>query len=181
MPVDLEEFAARGLAPAVPIDVTVEIKADAADVWLAISGVGNLTNIHPFCETNEVERWPGPDGRDHVRYYSGVHYQRDVVEWRDGEGYDLAVGPPTGKIALARWTIEPNGPGRCSFGIEVTSFVRSDVGAEVQARYEKEVINEAIPPYLDGVVRGVGHFVETGQPVARNQFGPHPIYSPARH
>lgn len=181
MPVDLEEFAARGLTPAASIQATTEIKADGSDVWAAISEVGNLTNLHPFCETNEVERWPGLNGRDHVHYYSGVHYQRDVIEWRDGEGYDLAVGPPTGKIAFARWTIQPGSPGRCSFAIEVTSFVRSDVEAEAQARYEKEMIKEAIPPYLDGVVRGVGHFVETGQPVTRNQFGAHPIYSPAQH
>lgn len=179
MTIDFAEFAARGLAPAAPIEARTDINADAADVWAAISEVGNLTNVHPFCESNPVERWPGPNGRDHVRYYSGVHYQRDVLDWREGEGYDLAVGPPTGQIAFARWSIEANGLGRCRFGIEVTSFVKSDVGAEVQARYEKEVINEAIPPYLDGVVRGVRHFVETGQPVVRNQFGAHKIYSPA--
>ena len=175
---DFSEFEARGLAPAESILATITVNADATDVWAAISEVGNLTSVHPFCETNEVECWPGPDGRDHVRYYSGIHYRRDVVEWRDGVGYDLAVGPPAGKIAFARWTIEPTGPSQSIFGIEVTSFVRSDVDVEAKARYEKEMINESIPPYLDGVVKGVAHYAETGRPVARNQFGAHPIYSP---
>lgn len=175
---DLGEFAARGLTPAGSVKGATDITAKVADIWAAISETGNLTNIHPFCATNEVERWPGPNSRDHVRYYSGVHYQRDVVEWREGEGYEFAVGPPTGPTAHARWTIEPNGLDRCKFTIEVTSFVRSDVSAEIQERYTKEVIKAAIPPYLDGVVLGVKHYVETGQPVVRNQFGAHQIYSP---
>ena len=178
MVIDFAEFTARGLVPAAPIEAAVDIEADAADVWAAISEVGNLTNVHPFCATNEVDRWPGLNSRDHVRYYSGVHYQRDVVDWWEGEGYEFAVGPPTGPISLARWSIEANGLCRCRFAIEVTSFVKSDVSAEVQERYTKEVINEAIPPYLDGVVQGVRYFVETGRPVVRNQFGAHKIYSP---
>ena len=63
--------------------------------------------------------------------------------------------------------------------IEVTSFVRSDVSAAARERYERIAIRTSIPPYLDSVVRGVGHYSETGTPVVRNQFGPHDIYSPA--
>ena len=144
-----------------------------------ISEAGNLTNVHPFCESNDVDVWPGPGGRDHVRYYSGLHYQRDVLEWDDGTGYALALGPLSGKIAIARWSIEPSGPDRCTLSIEVTSFVRDDVSPESRARYEATVIKGAIPPYLDSVVRGVGHYSETGTPVVRNQFGPHDLYSPA--
>lgn len=140
---------------------------------------GSLTNIHPFCEVNDVERWPGLGSRDHVHYYSGLHYQRDVVGWREGSGYDFAVGPKSGKIAVASWWIEPTTPDSCRFGIEVTSFLRTDISAEVSARYEDKVIKAAIPPYLDAVVRGVAHYSETGVPVERNQFGAHEIYSPA--
>ncbi|MDG2112964.1 MAG: hypothetical protein P8N02_10165 [Actinomycetota bacterium] len=175
----LEPFAARGMAPTAPIEATWDISAGAGDVWAAISESSNLTNVHPFCATNEVERWPGLGSRDHVHYYGGIHYQRDVLDWRDGVGYDLAVGPPSGKIALARWWIDSTGPDRCRFGIEVTSFVRTDVSASARAQYEDTVIKGAIPPYLAAVVRGVGHYSETGTPVARNQFGAHDIYSPA--
>lgn len=172
-------FAARGLAPTDPIPATVDVDASASDVWAAIVERGNLTNIHPFCERNPVERWPGPDGLDHVHYYSGLHYQRDVLEWREGEGYDLAVGPPEGKLALASWTITPTDDTHCVFGIEVTSFVRTDADEASRARYVADVIGGAIPPYLDSVVRGVAHFAQTGDPVVRNQFGDHPLYSPS--
>lgn len=173
------EFTERGLAATAPIEVSRQINADASDVWAVISETGNLTNVHPFCASNDVERWPGPNSRDHVHYYSGIHYQRDVLEWSEGVGYDLAVGPPSGKIAIARWSLQPNGQGGCRFGIEVTSFVRSDVSAQARALYEEEVIKGAIPPYLDGVVQGVAYYAETGTPVVRNQFGAHEIYSPA--
>lgn len=174
-----EPFVERGLVPTAPIEVACDIDVAASDVWEAISESGNLTNVHPFCESNDVERWPGLDSRDHVRYYSGLHYERDMLEWREGTGYDLSLGPPSGKIAIASWSIEPTGGDRCRFAIEVTSFLRSDVGSRARERYEQDVIQGAIPPYLDSVVRGVGHYCETGMPVTRNQFGPHKIYSPA--
>lgn len=175
----LGPFTDRGMVPTDPLEATVEIAVSAADVWVAISESGNLTNIHPFCETNDVERWPGVGSRDHVRYYGGVHYQRDVVGWREGVGYDFAVGPPAGKIAIARWTIEPLTLDSCRFGIEVTSFLRKDVPLDERVRYEATVINGAIPPYLEAVVHGVAHYSQTATPVARNQFGAHEIYSPA--
>lgn len=173
-----DRFAERGLSPTEPIEAAVIVDAAASDVWGAISASGNLTNVHPFCEANPVERWPGPDGFDHVQYFSGLHYERHVLRWLDGVGYDLTVGPPTGPIAVARWRIDATSDASCRFAIEVTSFVRDDVPGEARARYIETVIEGAIPPYLDGVVRGVAHFCETGTSVRRNQFGPHPIYSP---
>ena len=173
-----EGLAARHMAPSAPIMVAREVNADAADIWRAISERGNLTNVHPFCRTNDVERWPGPDSRDHVRYYSGIHYQRDCTAWREGVGYDLEVGPPDAKTASARWLIEPMAAGRATFSIEVVSYLRSDLPPDRLASYVRDIVEGQIPPYLDGVVGGVAHFVETGVPVTRNQFGPHPIYSP---
>jgi hypothetical protein len=45
-----------------------------------------------------------------VRYYSGLHYQRDVLDWNDGKGYALALGPHSGKLAIARWSIWQDHP-----------------------------------------------------------------------
>ena len=175
----LDDFLVRGLLPTAPIEAKHDIRVASADVWAVISEAGNLTNVHPFCESNDVDVWPGAQGRDHVRYYSGLHYERDVLEWNDGKGYALALGPHSGKIAIARWSIDPTGVASCTLSIEVTSFVRDDVSPETRARYEATVIKGAIPPYLDSVVRGVGHYSETGNPVVRNQFGAHDLYSPA--
>ncbi|HAN07784.1 MAG TPA: hypothetical protein DCP89_04735 [Acidimicrobiaceae bacterium] len=176
-----EIFAELNMKPATPISRSVSIAASASDLWTAISDAGNLKRLHPFCERNEVERWPGPKGIDHIYYYSGVHYQRDVLSWHDGQGYDLMVGPLSGKISFAKWRIEEFSPNACNFSIEVTSYIRNDVSSEDRSRYETRVIKRAIPPYLDAVVQGVAYFVETGDPVTRNQFGAHEIYSPSSH
>ena len=90
------------------------------------------------------------------------------------------VGPLSGKISFARWRIEESASGACSFSIEVTSYIRNEVSSEDRSRYETTVIKAAIPPYLDAVVQGVAYYVETGEPVIRNQFGAHKIYSPSR-
>ena len=172
-----ELFATRGLQPALPIAATSRIAASASDVWAAISEPGNLVNVHPFCESNPVEHWPGGAGRDHVHYYSGVHYQRDVLEWMEGSGYDLIVGPPSGKIAVANWRIQANSPSACDFSIEVTSYVRSEGDPLKLAAYNTNVI-QTIGSYLDSVVRGVAHFAQTGSRVQKNQFGSHQVYSP---
>jgi hypothetical protein len=177
---ELEPFALRGLTPTDPIAAAADVRASAEDVWAVISEPGNLDNVHPFCASNEVERWSGVGSRDRIRYHSGVLYEREALAWVDGVGYDLTVGPPPGPIAVARWRIDPaDGADRCRITIEVTSFVRSDVTVEVRERYERSVIRGAIPPYLDSVVRGVAWYSETGTPVQRNQFGAHDVYSPA--
>jgi hypothetical protein len=37
---------------------------------------------------------------------------------------------------------------------------------------------DVLEPYLEIVLAGLKHFVETGIPVARNQFGSNPVFSP---
>ncbi len=172
------DFTARGLESVDPVEATVEIDAAAEVVWQVISAPGYLADVHPFCATNDVERWPGPGSLDHVQYYSGIHYQRACLAWEEGSGYLLAVGPPAGATALVTWSITPIGEDRCRLAINILPFVRQDVPPPDRSAYVAEVIESGLPPYLDSVVRGVRHVAESGQPVERNQFGSHPIFSP---
>ncbi|MEX1287984.1 MAG: SRPBCC family protein [Acidimicrobiia bacterium] len=174
-----QHFTQRGMEPAAPIAVAVEVAAPAHTVWDAIAAPGNLTNVHPFCAANDVERWPGPGSRDRIRYHSGLRYEREALAWDEGRGYAFAVGPPSGATALATWTIEPMGEDRCRFGIEVVPFLRTDVTPAARAAYVSSLVEQALPPYVESVVLGVRHFVESGDPVARNQFGAHSVFSPA--
>ena len=189
----IEGLGADGLEAMEPINARVSIAASAVDVWSAISEPGNLLNIHPFCARNAVERWDGARSRDHVHYYSGVHYQREFLDWFDGVGYDLVLGPPEARTALVRWRIaEPAGPVHagsvasaantespmCEFSIKVVALLRDDVPAAERDHYAEKMIRRPLPSYLDSVVRGTAHYAETGTPVTRNQFGTHPIYSP---
>lgn len=160
-----------------PIIGTAAVAAPPSDVWAAISPAGNLTNIHPFCERNDVNVWDGARSRDHVYYYSGVHYQREFCDWLDGAGYDLVLGPPDARTALVRWRITEADQGS-DFSIKVVALLRDDVPAAEREHYAEHMIRRPLPSYLDSVVRGTGYFAETGTPVTKNQFGTHPIYSP---
>ena len=161
-----------------PIIAKAAVAARPSDVWAAISPAGNLTNIHPFCERNEVKVWDGARSRDHVYYYSGVHYQREFCDWFDGVGYDLVLGPPEARTALVRWRITAAERGS-DFSIKVVALLRDDVPPEQREHYAEYMIRRPLPSYLDSVVRGTAYFAETGTPVTKNQFGTHPIYSPA--
>lgn len=174
------QFAGDGYKMMEPIIGRVAVAAPRTDVWAAISPAGNLTNIHPFCERNEVNVWDGARSRDHVYYYSGVHYQREFCDWLDGVGYDLVLGPPGARTALVRWRITPSDgdTNGSDFTIKVVALLRDDVPATEREHYAEHMIRRPLPSYLDSVVRGTGYFAETGTPVRKNQFGTHPIYSP---
>ena len=180
-------LGADGLAVMEPIIATAHVAASPSDVWAAISESGNLMNIHPFCERNEVSVWDRASSRDHVYYYSGVNYQRTFLDWFDGVGYDLVLGPPDARTALVRWRIATaDATGRtaaastgCDFSIKVVALLRDDVPAAEREHYAEHMIRGALPSYLDSVVRGTAYYAETGTPVTKNQFGTHPIYSPS--
>ena len=183
----IDGLGASGIEPMEPVIATVDVAAPSTDVWAAIREPGNLTNIHPFCERNEVKVWDRARSRDHVYYYSGVHYQREFLDWFDGTGYDLVLGPPEARSALVRWRVtEPAPPEAgtsaelpgCEFSIKVVALLRDDVPFAEREHYAEHMIRRALPPYLDSVVRGTAYFSETGTPVTKNQFGAHPIYSP---
>lgn len=63
----------------------------------------NLTSAdpivcHPFCESNPVQRWPGPDAHDEIHYRSGLVYVRQFHDWVEGSGYGLEIGRRDGGL-----------------------------------------------------------------------------------
>lgn len=170
-------LAARGMELGDPVSVRHVIEAPSQQVWDAVTQPGHLTQCHPFCRENAVEQWPGVGARDTVTYYSGLHFQRDFVEWIEGVGYALEIGPPPEKTAHVCWRIEPLDIARSALTITVTAYLRSDLSASRKAAYQRRVFDKSIARYLDSVVRGVDHLVTTGQAVQKNQFGSHPMYS----
>ena len=181
MPVDREasqaKLAAEGIELGAPVCGRRRMEATAPDIWRAISRPGYLIHYHPFCRANDVEQWPGVGARDTVTYYSGVHYQRDFIEWIDGVGYDIEVGPPPRKTARVAWRIIPIDETHCELLIEVTPYLKSEWPESRKQGYQQRYFSQVIADYLDSVVRGVDHFVTTGQSVRQDQFGRHPLYS----
>ena len=102
-----------------PVSVEREMRASAQEVWDAISRPGNLELCHPFCASNPVHEWPGPDSRDEVHYLSGWIYERRFRNWIDGVGYDLEIGRNDGGRSAVSWRITPIDDNSCTLRITV--------------------------------------------------------------
>jgi hypothetical protein len=102
-----------------PVASEQMIAAPAQEVWNAISRPGNLKLCHPFCASNPVQVWPGPDSRDEVHYLSGWVYERRFLRWHDGIGYDLEIGRRGGSTSSVSWRITPVDENSCVLRITV--------------------------------------------------------------
>lgn len=162
-----------------PVGVTGSIDAPASDVWSVISMPGNLERCHPFCKTNPVSVWPGPDSRDQVHYYNGVVYERRFLDWFDGVGYDLEIGAPGQRTSVVRWRLEAGDLNASTLNITVYPWLLQDTPVAIRWLPHIAYLRPMLQRYLTAVVRGFDWYVTTGTPVSRNQFGPHPWYSPS--
>jgi hypothetical protein len=136
------------MSPAVSAEKV--IAAPTKKVWGVISEPGNLHWCHPFCASNPVEIWPGPNSRDKIHYLSRWVYERRFKTWIEGEGYDLEIGRPGGVLKF------PPIIRQLVFALRLRSPLQS---------------------YLDSVVRGFEWYVTRGEAVPRNAFGTHPWFS----
>jgi len=115
-----------------PILVERLIEAPAEEVWRAISLPGNLENCHPFCASNPVLTWPGPDSRDEVHYLSGWAYERRFTDWIEGVGYDLQIGRRGGGKSKVSWRIAPIDDRICTLRITVWPHALQDIPVVVR-------------------------------------------------
>jgi hypothetical protein len=149
--------------------------ADA--VWEAISSPGYLEMCHPFCASNPVKVWPGPDSWDEVHYLSGWIYERRFTSWREGIGYDLEIGRPGGGTSCVSWKITSIDSGRCELRITVHPQVVNGWPMPLAWIPYGFYVRRMLKKYLESVVRGIEWYVVRGEPVPRNQFGGHPWFS----
>ena len=102
-----DELARKGLETGKPLSSKIVIKAAQDRIWEKLSEPGYLKKCHPFCDSTEVEKWPGVGSRDSITYYSGRTYRRNFVEWFDGIGYDIELGLPPDQTCRVLWRIDP--------------------------------------------------------------------------
>lgn len=160
-----------------PVSAKKVIAAPANEVWDAISRPGNLELCHPFCTSNPVQVWPGPDSRDEVHYLSGWVYERRFIRWIDGVGYDLEIGRPGGGQSLVSWRIAQIDDQSCTLRISVCPYALQNLPAVVRWIPYVLRLRPLLRAYLDSVVRGFEWYVTRGEPVPENAFGTHPWFS----
>jgi hypothetical protein len=160
-----------------PIRVERPIAAPAQEVWNAISQPLNLELCHPYCASNPVQIWPGPNSHDEVHYLSGWVYERHFHEWIDGVGYDLEIGRSGGSKSLVSWRIIPVEAHNCALRITVCPHALQNLHSVIRWIPHVFWLYPQLRKYLNSVVKGVEWYVIRHEPVPRNAFGTHPWFS----
>ena len=163
-----------------PVFAEQAIAASSSSVWNAISTPGNLELCHPFCASNPVQKWPGPDSVDEVHYLSGWVYVREFCNWTDGIGYDLNIGRKGGGQSFVSWRISEIDENNCTLSITVQPHALQTLPVAIRWLPHFARLRPALQRYLDSVVRGFEWYVTRGIAVPRNQFGRHPWFSADR-
>ena len=112
-----------------------------------------------------------------MHYLNGIVYRREFRSWREGEGYDLEIFHKTRKTAGVTWRITPISDESCQLSITVYPAAVERMSVLVRWAAYLFVIRPKMRSYLDSVVRGFKWYIEKGEAVPRNQFGPHPWFS----
>jgi hypothetical protein len=134
---------------------------------------------HPFCAKNPVQQWPGAGSRDEVHYLSGLVFERRFVEWIAGVGYDLEIGRSGGETSFVSWRITPIDDGSCTLRIAVYPYVVQGWPAAIRWVPHLLRVRPLLRSYLTSVVQGFEWYATKGEPVPRDQFGPHRWFSAA--
>ena len=160
-----------------PVAVEQSIAVSAQRLWDAISTPGNLELCHPFCSSNPVQVWPGPESRDEVHYLSGWILERRFVHWLEGVGYDLEIGRCGGEKSFVSWRIAPIDDQNCTLRITVYPHILQRVPLVIRWLPHMLRVRPMLRKYLQSVVGGFDWYVTCGEPVPRNNFGSHPWFS----
>ena len=81
------------------------INSNKDEIWDLISSPKNLELYHPFCESNNVIKWPGKGSCDELTYLNGIKLIRNFTKWEEKKGYELLIGRKNGKKSLVKWEI----------------------------------------------------------------------------
>ena len=162
-----------------PVSVQRKIPAPAREVWNAVSRPRNLELCHPFCASNPVHVWPGPESHDEIHYLSGWVYERRFCEWFEGIGYDLEIGRSDSGKSLVSWRIVPVDDRACSLRITVCPHVLQNLPV---IRWVPHALwlRPLLRKYLDSVLKGFEWYVVHHTAVPKNAFGTHPWFSARR-
>ncbi len=157
--------------------VEKEVAVSAEKAWDIIALPGGLTRWHPFMKKHTAESWNGVGSKDHLIYYGGFEFNREVVKWIAGVGYDLKVTENGKRENTAFWRITSIDDQRCK--LKLTGRVEFIKKFPFPIRWAllKFKMKPIYSQYLFQILEGFAYYAETGQQVKRDQFGSHPMFS----
>ena len=157
------------------VEKAVAVSAEKA--WDIIALPGGLTRWHPFMKKHTAESWNGVGSMDHLIYYGGFEFNREVVKWIAGVGYDLKVTENGKRENTAFWRITPIDGQRCKLRLTGRVEFIKKFPFPIRWALLKFKMKPIYSQYLFQILEGFAYYAETGQQVKRDQFGPHPMFS----
>ena len=154
----------------------LKIQGPSSKIWEVISSKSKLELFHPFCDKNPVSKWPGQNSCDTIYYYSGLVLERKFVNWINNEGYDLFIGKKNGSKSFVSWRIKDFGD-NSSLTVSIYPYVYNSGSKLTNFIPFYFFIRPMIQKYINSVMNGLGHYIETGEVVSKNQFGAHSFFS----
>jgi hypothetical protein len=154
------------------IDCTKEALLDATlrESW--------LLPMHPFVKTHSTPNLPIVAGsKDSLQYHSGIVINRTYGETETGPGYltshvEVSIAGMQEQLAgYVRTTMKASDTGTPNQCLCEVTLERANEWSDGESNLTLQ--------YLDQMLQGFAYYLETGKPVTKNQFGSHPIYSPA--
>ncbi len=154
-----------------PATVTRRLQAAAGRVWDVMATPGAVARYHPFCSANPVAAWPGVGAQDTIHYLSGLVLHRRFTVWDEGRAYELEIGKSGGPVSRVRWELMATGAEESELTISIWPSAFANYPAALRWALHRWYLLPLLRRYLGKVLRGLDHYVTTGQEVAPNQFG----------
>ena len=95
----------------------------------------------------------------------------------DGVGYDLTIGKAGGGQSYVSWRIAEAGENSGRLTITIYPYLFQNIPVVLRRIPYAVKVQPALRRYLEAVLQGFDWFITTGQPVRKNQFGPHEWFS----
>ena len=155
------------------VEAIETFQKDKTIILKAIREPENLNKFHPFCKANTVEIWPGKGSIDNIEYLNGLKYKRKFLKW-DDNGYELEIGRNR-KLADVQWIVKGN---------ESESSLRVRINPILP--YKSKIkewffwhfyIKHKMQAYINNVLWGFKHYINTETRVGHNKFGKHSWFS----
>lgn len=161
-----------------PIWVSIDIPVSADKVWKQMVTPGNAVLWHPFVKEHIAESWSGIGSKDTVTYNSGATFKREVIEWMEGIGFDLKVTQNGENEILVVWRLTKLDHDNCNLKVTAQVLFIKKLPFPIRWAVYKFKIKPVFSKYLELSMQGFSFYASTGEPVKRNQFGAHPLFSP---
>ena len=149
----------------------VEIEASAEKVWGVLADFGNVSIFNPNVTESHLtaDKTNGVGATRHCDLaFGGASIEERIVDWNEGSSYTIEIFDGSRNPfaqALGTFVVEPLDDNRSLVAMSVELKAKGGIFSGLLGRALKGQSRKAIT----GVLAGLKHHVETGDPVAGRQ------------